>query len=291
MQKEKTLQFWDDFYEKEEQTKEWIVQPSQHILNRIEEHISSFSDVADSLHILEIGCGNSQFSLILWEYLNNRIQCNETDLESVHVTATDVSSVCIDSNRQRDSERIKKIGNNSFQYKILNVLQENNRYQQKFHLVLDKGCLDTFLFRSGKNEETSILHTLLDNIHSWLKEDGKYIIFSPRQKIKALRDYNGFYSVKKVKIDCTQDQIGVLDGKSRQEEIIYMHTCTKNTLYQIGDAPFRSNINNVPEFCSSCKVSFQEFRKGEEMSEKNKKKWLRTWINHTRHCRVDLKLI
>ncbi|GFH45532.1 hypothetical protein CTEN210_02006 [Chaetoceros tenuissimus] len=277
MQKEKTLQFWDDFYEKEEQTKEWIVQPSQHILNMIEEHLPSSSDVADSLHILEIGCGNSQFSLILWEYLNNKIECNEIDLESVHVTATDVSSVCIDSNLQRDSERMKKFGQHSFHYKILNVLQENQSCQHKFHLVLDKGCLDTFLFRSGKNEETSILHTLLDNVHSWLKDDGKYIIFSPRQKIKALRDYNGFASVEKVKIACTGD----LDGKSSDEETIYIHICTKNKLYQIGDVPFRSNMNNVPDFCSSCKISFHEFRKGEAMSGKRETYWFRTWINHT----------
>ena len=177
MQKEKTLQFWDDFYEKEEQTKEWIVQPSRHILNRIEKNLPLSSDVADSLHILEIGCGNSQFSLILWEYLNSRIECNEIDLESVHVTATDVSSVCIDNNRQRDSERMHKFEPNSFQYQVLNVLRENHIFEQKFSLVLDKGCLDTFLFRSGKSEETSILHTLLDNIHSWLQDDGKYIIF------------------------------------------------------------------------------------------------------------------
>jgi len=87
MQYDKTLKFsWNDFYINEQtiesQAKEWILYPTKTILKSISRYLPNVDDDGDdgegsgvkssstlssSSSILEIGCGKSRFSLVLWE--------------------------------------------------------------------------------------------------------------------------------------------------------------------------------------------------------------------------------
>ena len=294
MQKEKTLKFWDDFYEKESQSNatEWIVQPSEEILQSIVKYLLKIpkkNNVVNGNHkhsILEIGAGNSTFSLQLWGYLQNN------NSAEVNMLATDVSSICILQNTERDKERILQSSFGSFSYEILNVLEPpSHKMSGIYDIVLDKGCCDTFLFRSEKTKSGShspLLKTLFDNIHTWLTSGGVYIIFSPRSRIKAARDFVGFSSVERIKLDSDNNQIGALDGKAENNGVVYMHVCTKNDAYARGDnLAFRNQIKVVmeDERCTKCGISFVDFRKGEDIVGKGVNYWGRRWRGHLTHCK------
>ena len=169
---------------------------------------------------------------------------NAGEQRPVHVCATDVSQVCIEVSQQRDQEFMLATDNdnvdtndystrNVLEYRVLNVLQEPRQQQQEqqrpsrhdqWDVILDKGCLDTFMFRSRQrgaenNVYTELLHRALDNIHTWLKGGNKanvnddggndddnqqqkhrvgvYVLLTPRSKIRAVRDYAGFDSVQR----------------------------------------------------------------------------------------------
>ena len=130
MQKDKTLQFWDDFYRSEQnkleksetlgaetstsgRVKEWIVQPSDELFRLILQDLfrSSRNDcgnppkkeyyentkretgVVAQYKILEIGCGTSLLSDSLCKYWEHHV----TDAtKKLHIIATDVSPVCIE---------------------------------------------------------------------------------------------------------------------------------------------------------------------------------------------------
>jgi len=81
-------------------------------------------------------------------------------------------------------------------------------------MILDKGCLDTLLFRrSTRHSNNNTLHSnihnsnithlhspivtnLLNNVHSMLKPNGGvYFLITPRSKLKSIRDFKGFSSV------------------------------------------------------------------------------------------------
>jgi len=104
---------------------------------------------------------------------------------------------------------------------------------QTQHLILDKGCLDTLFFRSKtyvKKQNSlhpPIITNLLHNIHQMLQPEGSqtnnetvgssgegcndttntnisgvYFLITPRPKIKAIRDFNGFQKpIQRIRID------------------------------------------------------------------------------------------
>lgn len=436
MQKEKTLQFWDEYYIQQQQQqqqqersklsentahndnnkKEWIIKPTcEELLETIytcclsryvsfldplldcsEPAISTTSNNAyqNNLHsrkstrveinILEIGCGNSCFSIVLWEYIlktvKNRIHnvlskkkkkkklsnnnqdktMSEYDLSSIsiHVTATDVSPICIQQTKERDKERIQSIDQNffvgdrsmehngsdkgiseriggSFRYQTLNILDREDIEahlelfvnKKSYDLILDKGCLDTFLFRSDStngNAYPPVLTTLLNNIHVLLSptrttgknstnndcnddnpemgQHGMYAILSPRKKIKAVRDFQGFSQVERIDLNCDALDVGDLDTARNKEttlnNFVYLHICKKNDQYAIGgDEPFRhptmmvqnsSQLHHDEEECEKCKTTFYQFRNGEAVTGRGLKYWNRRWIGHCHHCKGSI---
>ncbi len=326
MQKSGTLKFWDNFYEKEEErgshATEWIVHPSEQLFKTIAnilvpstcssgdsdidiDNRNGGVDVTNILHALEIGCGNSEFSLLLWEYLR---QTKGYHLNIIF-HATDVSPICIQQNIERDADRIAdamvtatveaKIKDNdglvdsdhqtsepssSYVYSVLNVLERDDTLDSKHSIILDKGCLDTFLYRSSKKQTNqdihpTILRTLLDNIHTWLSDDGKYIIISPRNKIRSVRDYLGFSSVERIKLEQVEDtndveeeshadtpmntnedgvrvNLGCLDGQKgsksaksplKEETTMFMYVCTKNNEYKV-EGEKSKGAHSQPQF-------------------------------------------
>lgn len=390
--------------------KEWIIQPTcqslletiyTHCLSRLLSSLSSLLDGDESssinsststktrvvlqIDILEIGCGNSCFSIILWEYLLRKVRdrllaffVEKRDHQQqynyypppiaidIHVTATDVSSICIEQNQQRDEQRIQSIGNDlfvaknnndtsdqnvmmqkddtscavetstaailngSFQYQTFNILDTTTITgtaallgNKCYDLILDKGCLDTFLFRSDSTNCDAyppVLKILLNNIHSLLLSDnnnvdscrddnsndnthrktdhhGMYVILTPRKKIKAVRDYQGFSNVKRIDLNCDVSDVGDLDTTKHTNNAaaVYMYICKKNDSYQIGnDEPFRQHLSSSSlqpshhedeEQCEKCNISFYQFRNGEVLSGRGAKYWNRRWVGHRHHCK------
>jgi hypothetical protein len=238
------------------------------------------------VRILEIGSGTSCLARELCRYLNNNNNsnnntakpwntfCYRTTTVEFHVLATDVSHVCIEQNRQRDapfilsstSSRSSSSSSPSLlQYQVLNVVQGGGdspaaELAGKFDVILDKGCLDTFLFRSRtrgsgpKRDYSPLVRTVLDNVHTWLatgnsnEHDGNsndtstpptatsggggggggggvYLILSPRSKLKCVRDYRGFASVERHLLDLTKLDRGDLENSSNRTG----NDCNKNT--------------------------------------------------------------
>lgn len=218
-QNHKTKKYWDAFYTdlpshvpKQSQSSaieddggsfEWIVANSPVLLDEILMMFpqrSQEDDSAGQLNTLEIGCGVSKLSRCLLQRLKQK-RAGTNDLVSYRFVATDISEVCIDQCSLRDSQFISSLNEtnkDTLKYETLDIL--TSKPTRQYHVILDKGTLDTFLFRSKRTKKgselyPSLLLPLLNNIHAWLKSGGKYIIISPRGRIKAVRDYIGFNNI------------------------------------------------------------------------------------------------
>lgn len=295
MQRNETLLFWDAYHE-QETAKEWILVPSQYVLDRIVEQI------VPQVHprLLEIGCGTSRLALELFHRTGGG-----------DFVVTDVSEVCIAANRQRDEESLTKQKEGCrFEYRVLNVLEPPNKDDDddipnqslslSWDVVLDKGCLDTLLYRSRHQEHAQLLTTLLNNVHGWLQQrGGRYLVLTPRARVPLLRDYPGFSSVQRTVL---QESLGDLDGKDKNNNNkrtkVYMHVCCVDPSYQ----PTRTTSSgqkdesmssqqegerNVEDddTCPHCGLSFFNFREGEYLRGKGLKYWTRRWNGHQIHCR------
>jgi SAM-dependent methyltransferase len=243
MQNEKTLQFWEDFYRSENvQSKEWIVQPSDSLFRSIlgslrcdDLNDSTIDDDHDrTLLVLEIGCGTSLLSDALCHYWER-----QESQRRLHVIATDVSQVCIEQQRTLQAERDQKrcLSSAFLEYQVLNITESRAELVSQFDLILDKGCLDTCLFRS-KNTEAWI-DVVLHHLYSWLKPSGVYTILTPRSKIKHVRDYPGFDVSRKV-LSSAEYSLGDLEPRSgnktinsnilQKEPCQYLYICQRRSM-------------------------------------------------------------
>jgi SAM-dependent methyltransferase len=234
MQNERTLRFWDKFYESEDPStdKEWMLQPSQALLQRLSQCLEKKA----SYRILEIGCGTSSLGRELGKYMRTNPPAGE-DQPSVYVLATDVSEVCIRLNQERDAGLLDQGENTSLEYKVLNIVESHPELEGKFDLILDKCCLDTLLFRT-RQRGGELIRSVVDNIQSWLSEDGVYVILSPRSKFKMVRDYAGFSSVNRFELNPAEMQRGYLEGKKDETGSMYLHVSRKNPASSSADEPF-----------------------------------------------------
>jgi SAM-dependent methyltransferase len=310
MQKEQSRRWWDDYHTtKNEQ--EWIAQPRQELLELILQHYEQNAIRkcnSTSLNILEIGCGTSTLVRDVKKYFEQK-HLEET--RSIVACGTDVSQVCIDFNRQRDAREIIKATTTDddennlqrkqppfyscLQYEVLDVVIDGEPpLRRDWDLIFDKGCLDTFMFRSqirGKNENhlyPIIVRTVLENVHRWLKPHGMYMLISPRSKIKAVRDFNGFSSVHRHILP--KECMAELDGKRKGDTAnpVYMYICIKRNDYEIGvTPPFNCTTPEVPKDdskCQRCGITFHNLRKGESIEGRGTWFWTRQWIGHLKHC-------
>lgn len=172
------------------------------------------------LRVLEIGCGTSSLSAALCAYWDQQCQQQQSHRYKqrqpqnvLHVLATDVSQVCIqqqkeDLERQQQQQLADGVNNGVtkwtvLDYQVLNITDTNDAsllLDQAFDLILDKGCLDTCLFRS--KQPAVWLDAVVARLHSWLKRPtGVYIILTPRSKLKAVQQQrNGdlFHAIRHV---------------------------------------------------------------------------------------------
>jgi hypothetical protein len=250
------------------------------------------------LRILEIGCGTSTMARDLWHYIQQ-----EED-GGVYMCVTDVSPVCIQVNQERDESLLAngdgdQKPSSSLEYRALNVLDEQPHDKLPWDVILDKGCLDTFLFRSRQRGEnavyTNLLQKVLDNLWRWMADDGVYLLISPRSRIRAVRDYAGFASVERHPLGNASK--GALVGKDKegkpQNNPGYIFVCRKNTAYVIGKtSAFTTNHRELPQDdaeCPHCGMTFFEFRKAEAVDGRGVVFWTREWKGHCIHCKAPPK--
>ena len=330
MQKEKTVEFWNQHHE-QITNQEWIVNPTskslvQKIISLLKEEENVERDdgslldkqqqqqqqqpsTDDGINVrspytripsmLEIGCGTSQLSKEIYLQLKREGR----------FVITDISPICIQSNQQRDIQLIQE-SNGDFEYQILDVTKSSLSStttttsaspsspspsstssffdNESFHIILDKGCLDTLLFRSERRIHELLVTNLLNSVHAWMIR--YYVVITPRPKIKVLRDFQGFCHVQRFVIhddlgdlegrncndDDTDDVVdekdnGLLDpendncnndksngsttsssfSSSSQKKEVYMFVCTKNNQYHpaaAGVGKTTTNNNILPAF-------------------------------------------
>jgi hypothetical protein len=291
---------------------EWIV-PNSAILDTISSMFTPTShDSNVTVNVLEIGCGVSQLSLSLLQRLLQQQQHNHHHARTYYdFVATDVSSVCIEHNRIRDNAFISFLHRTAaarLSYEVLDVLDTNflqphSKHIGRYDMILDKGTLDTFLFRSKRTNKGCELHPplltpLLNNIHRWLRsgcDDAKYVIISPRSKIKSLRDFCGFKSVCRTRVDTTMlnsDDVVLVKGNGENAHIskseVYLYTCLKDDNYDPDkNVPYRSMIDNTDDDsnCIKCGINFKQYRGTVDMKVQGEVVWTRRWRNHIVHCK------
>lgn len=346
IQREKTIQFWDN-YHGENDSDEWISKPGEELLEMIYEHLDMGGEDDEecqlqkrSFSVLEIGCGTSTLVRDLKKYIEKRYS-----MVNVVACGTDVSKVCIDINTKRDCTQstpinaddfceVESSSRESLWYEVLNVL-DGKPSRQNWDLIIDKGCLDTFLFRSRQRGTQNKLYPesiriLLDNIHNWqgrpLQEEsanlddidvsrarpGVYVCITPRPKLKAVRDYAGFSSVRRYKLpksygatlesknnDCHEDS--QKDGSRNSDKDAgnspgFMFVCTRNEDYQVGiSTPFtsmnsvlgNSNPLNDEITCPRCEMTYLDFRKEGGIESRGEAHCSRKWKSHIVHCKGD----
>jgi SAM-dependent methyltransferase len=309
MQKYRTLKFWDDFHENNE-AKEWIVHPTPDLFDLIYSECSSLKGAADGrrmiiLRVLEIGCGTSTMARDFWMHIEST---KKEECSNLYIRSTDVSQVCVDTCLARDKDLANhpsgqfetatgaRIG---LEYSTLSVLETPGEADcGAWDVILDKGCLDTFLFRSRNRGENkaypAVVATALDNIWTMLADGGVYLILSPRTKLKAVRDYAGFSSVNRaVQFGEKASLVSKKNNKPRvgdDIETCYMYVCHKKSDYVIGEtATFRENYRILPmddDKCPHCGLVFRVFRNGEDTDGRGVIFWTREWKNHCIHCKA-----
>ena len=278
MQNERTLQFWDNFYNDQEKqlsnTKEWILYPTDALVDQLLAYLPD-----KPLRILEIGCGSSTLARDLW------IRHSSSDSEHpMYILATDASPVCILQNQKRD-DSVLQAGH--LEYAVLNIAEDHSQYASQFDAILDKGCLDTFLFRSkqrgsGKKSYSPLVQTVLENVHSWLRDDGVYFAMTPRPKLKSARDFTGFCSFERHNLTGKAEKAN-LEGK---EERTFLYMCRKNTQYDPTRAfSVERELVKDDDVCQKCKGTFLEYRKGEALWGRGEAFWHREWKGHCIHCK------
>mmetsp|Transcript_25593 Transcript_25593/g.61545 ORF Transcript_25593/g.61545 Transcript_25593/m.61545 type:complete len:364 (+) Transcript_25593:125-1216(+) len=280
------------------------------IFDRTPQNASKVKGIHDStdVNVLEIGCGVSQLSLCLLRRL--LLTRQETAPRPVHkrkkynFVSTDVSLVCVEHNRTRDDafiSSVKSAGDN-LSYEVLDVVKVGSSppHTQQYDVILDKGTLDTFLFRSkrtkkGSSSHPPLLTPLLNNLHRWLRSgcEAKYIIISPRSKIKSVRDFRGFDSVRRIRVDTAKldGDLVLVKGNSKNASLsrseVYLYECIKNDCYNPEkDVPYHSSGYDAKDesTCTKCGMSFKEFRGNVDVRDQGEIAWARRWKNHSVHC-------
>ena len=293
MQKDKTIRYWDDFHSSNVSF-EWNAALTPRLLEAITQVIDDVG-VDNALSVLEIGCGVSALSRSLLEYLT-RAERRRDGEYSYDFLATDVSDVCLEHNLARDagfSASLQAATGSSLQYAKLDLLVDSaqaSRHDGAYHFIIDKGAIDTFMFRSKtKKSEDSyppILVRLLDNIHRWMRDGGRYVIVTSRRSIPAVQDFRGFSNVTKTKLG-VESILCKGDKSKKTKDDIYLYECTKHRSYRPGvdDAHASKPTVDDKTECPKCGMTFRQLRGNIAALDQGTAIWTRRWHGHVQHCK------
>lgn len=244
----KAQRFWDSKHAADG-AKEWIAQTDT-LLPHMLPHMPL--DGA----ILEIGAGTSALSLLIAQAL-----------PAATVVATDVSPLAVQQMASTHSAP-------NLTFAVLDALDATSMAMQAaavqaaqpetkpgWSVVVDKGCLDTFLFRYGTSVNPVPL--LLSAIHQALRCDGVYIICTPRRRIKELAAHGGF-CVTRIALPADGEVHGELQSNG-----CFVHLARKVAIRQ---------VEAVPPSCSSCG---QLYPVGTQPGSRQERKF----VNHLLHCK------
>lgn len=281
------VDYWDDFYAQHHPDEpeasaslEWIVHPDGSLFAQL----LPFLTIPQTSHesccdMLEIGCGTSTLSRDLYVYLTTD-QGHRPD--SISITATDVSEYAIQNNRNRDAGLPTANGNQatSVRYLVWNVLTDPPQtvLDRRVPVILDKGCLDTILFRSDKRMIPKLAADFLNHVWQALTLDGIYLVITPRRKHTLLHSFRGFASVERLELACDKEaEIYKAETNARA----FLHVCRRSCDYEPQDqqgAFVTKTQTIVHEACPSCGLLEKDFRcQGRDRC--------REWAGHCTHCK------
>ena len=292
MQTEKTRKFWDELHQ-QDYNREWILPSSDQLLRLV---VSHFPPKLEVTRVLEIGCGTSSLALQLcdfWERVRQEANLERPSTAApapqahLDVVATDISKVCVEQQRLRKLSRPLQWENATLEYRELSITELHTNLADSFDVILDKGCLDTCLFRSKNADQW--LGRVLCNLHSWLSpHGGVYSIITPRSKLKVLKDFEGF-EVRRMVLRASSFGHGSLvprSGADHKEtsEHVYFHSCQYREMNCDSSSVDATKVMFPTRNCRKCGLSFDQFcrsRKNNRMLDAKR----RQWQNHQNHCK------
>jgi hypothetical protein len=246
---EKTIQFWNDLHaatagDQPETKQEWIYESSDHLFQMILAPIIMTDDDENDdtkknvVQILEIGCGTSTLAADLCDYWNRTYYYNNSASDPqeedrpwrrrrrMTMVATDTSAVCIEQQRANNQHP------DQCSYEVWNILEprdDNDKW--KFDLVVDKGCVDTILFRAKKGVE--LVTMALSNIQHCLRTtDSPYCVISSRKKYRKYLVPVFAGSITSRRLDVTQKGDAVIVKKERNNQV-FLYVCTTASPHHI----------------------------------------------------------
>jgi hypothetical protein len=265
---EKTIQFWDDQHGQDAAfQKEWIYTSSDQLFHLIFDplvaqrlHRESENDGSNNrqntttIHVLEIGCGTSTLASDLCEFWNRTFSESSPFLR-VNIVATDAIRVCIEQQRARKNQYPDQC-----RYEVWNVLeapqpaeQQQQQWQYFFDVVLDKGCVDTILFRAKKGAELAKL--ALANIKNCLRLGStsstavsRYCVITSRKKYrKYLSVVFLEHHISSQRLDMSQKGDATIVTQERNGDRVYLYVCTTDDNNSCSGAGTSESITRVDD--------------------------------------------
>jgi hypothetical protein len=157
---------------------------------------------------------------------------------------------------------------------------------QTFNVVIDKGCLDTFLFRSKHGERHKLLHQVLQTIREKVASGGVYLVISPRTGLSKLLRSNG--------IEFDRQELllekGELEGDNADQRRVFLYVCrfdSSGTEESDGSVnPLNSSaVSYQEDRCPTCGLLAQEFLKARKGRSEDYLQ--RVWLGHCTHCKAS----
>jgi len=281
----KAAKYWDLVFSGGEGGDE--LQPTEWLLN-VTSASFSISSILSPIRtrpkrILELGCGDSGLGEMLFEHFNSE---NDPSAAPASVTCLDISSSAIRKLTEKKESRLcprNPLASENLVYMVGNALSLPPSFESSFDLVIDKGCLDTFKFRSKTNVGESLEQRVISEILSALKPGGCYICVSARRRIVSLKvQVGGVWEMGERSMIGSQGGKresggGACDADSDRKEIAWIHYRHKS--YK--SIPLLPNDDGIPDLCPTCGEAWVE--EGGGKREKRRRKW----GNHVKWCATN----
>jgi ubiquinone/menaquinone biosynthesis C-methylase UbiE len=243
----KNEKFWNEEFSKENFIEyDWFLE-----YEGLKETFSQIMKKSDI--ILQIGCGTS----------NLTPDMNKDGYEDI--TNIDISEVAI----KRMSSKYAEIPNLKWVVGNLTNLQFE---KEKFDVVLDKGVLDSILFRNKEKDSAMIGPVIISEVMRVLKENGKFVVITMRKKVPFNEELN-VYERKRIKIDILSkipvESLFPTDKPRTYQNRVFVYVFTKKFTKEYLNK-MNQNVNENEK--SIIEGKNENIKKSIEEEEENKKK-------------------